>query len=96
MNAVASSLRPDDIIEIKYRAWRNRAGEADLVDLWVRGQIMDAPADARPLARLADGQITEIPSYMTWRIVARASTRSERAHAKAPANDAGTHRSRAA
>ncbi len=77
MNTVATNLRPGDLIEIKYRAWRNRAGEAELIDQWVRGQILDAPADARPLARLADGQVTEIRSYMTWRILARASIRSQ-------------------
>lgn len=78
MSRFSTGFVPGDVIEIKYRLWRGYADEAVLVDKWLRAEILDTPSDGRPLARLADGQVTEIRDYMRWRVVARASLGAHR------------------
>ncbi len=78
MSSISTTLASGDVIEIKYRAWRGCAAGADLVDRWVPAEILETRSDAHPLARLADGQITEIRSYMDWRLIARSSNVAQR------------------
>lgn len=70
MIAKSSNLVVGEIIEIKYRVPRpsNGAGSnADLGDRWITAKIVHQDDDAPPMARLADGQLTDIRAYMTWR-----------------------------
>jgi len=68
-------LETGDLIEILYRVWR-RVDEVDrLVERWVRAEIIDHESDTWPLARLADGQLTEVRPFMTWRHLVRAAER---------------------
>lgn len=72
------TLEPGDIVEIKYRLWRpadGRAGE-DVVERWIGAHVTACEHGAWPLARLADGQMTEIRPFMTWRRVSRAARRA--------------------
>ncbi|MBS0233319.1 MAG: hypothetical protein JSR99_07520 [Proteobacteria bacterium] len=59
-----------EIIEIKYRVPRPVADEhagALFCDRWITAEIIHRDEDALPMARLADGQLTDIRAYMTWR-----------------------------
>jgi len=38
---------------------------------WVQVHIFKCEADTWPFARLADGQLTDVRPYMTWRGVAK-------------------------
>jgi hypothetical protein len=61
-------LEPGDWIEIKYRLARNFGSDAEvLYERWFVAQVIECEPEAWPLARLADGQITELRSFMTWR-----------------------------
>ena len=58
------------MIEIKYRVPRLPDGagaNADLGERWIRAKIVHRDDDTPPMARLADGQLTDIRPYMTWR-----------------------------
>jgi hypothetical protein len=57
-----------ELIEIKYRLATN-GSNPDFVDRWITAQIVHNDNDAPPMARLADGQLTDIRAYMTWRRV---------------------------
>jgi hypothetical protein len=70
MTAELSDLVVGEIIEIKYRVPRPSKGDgagADLDDRWITAKIIHRDADCPPMARLADGQLTDIRAYMTWR-----------------------------
>jgi hypothetical protein len=70
MNAEMSDLVVGEIIEIKYRVPRRSGGrgsDGDLSDRWITAKIVHQDDDAPPMARLADGQLTDIRAYMTWR-----------------------------
>jgi hypothetical protein len=41
--------------------------ESRLSDRWIAAEIIHQNDDAPPMARLADGQLTDIRAYMTWR-----------------------------
>ena len=74
MSTDMSDLVVGEIIEIKYRVPRpSRSGgsEADLGDRWITAEIIHEGDDAPPMARLADGQLTDIRAYMTWRRLPR-------------------------
>ncbi|MFN0218994.1 MAG: hypothetical protein ACKVP4_09300 [Hyphomicrobium sp.] len=64
-------LAPGDRIEIMYLV-RRPGHECDtaLFDRWVGAEIIDCDPDAWPLARLSDGQLTELRPFMTWRAIA--------------------------
>jgi hypothetical protein len=65
-----SDLMVGELIEIKYRLSRlviDGGSTHDFVDRWVTAQIVHNDNDAPPVARLVDGQITDIRAYMTWR-----------------------------
>ncbi len=62
-----ADLEVGDLIEIKYLV--NRATEAAgdrLADKWISAEVIYGQADERRVARLADGQLTDIRPYMTW------------------------------
>ena len=69
MTAKASDLMVGEFIEIKYRVPRPAdSGEAlELTDRWITAEIVHQDEDAPPLARLSDGQLTDIRAYMVWR-----------------------------
>lgn len=71
-----SDLAVGEIIEIKYRVPRTAFdGRTDepFSDRWIVAEIIHLDADTLPIARLVDGQLTDIRSYMTWRRIARLS-----------------------
>ncbi len=65
-------LEPSDVIEIMYRVRHWADGSEDLGERWVRAEVIECEQGAWPLARLADGQLTEVRRYMTWRHVFKA------------------------
>lgn len=70
MNVDMSDLVVGEIIEIKYRVPRRsngRGSDVDFGDRWITAEIVHQDDDAPPMARLADGQLTDIRAYMTWR-----------------------------
>lgn len=76
MTASLETLERGDIVEIKYRLWRAAAGgDEDVVERWIAACVTAADDGAWPLARLADGQVTEIRPFMTWRRVFKARRR---------------------
>lgn len=69
-------LEPGDVIEIKYRMWRPTDGTSeDVVERWFRAYVTSCEQDAWPLARLANGQVTDIRPFMTWRWLSRVERR---------------------
>jgi hypothetical protein len=82
MTTTLGDLAPGDTVQIKYRVWEPahgleacKTGEA-ISDRWVRARVVACETATWPLARLADGQATEIRPFMTWRLVARAERRT--------------------
>ena len=71
-------LQVGDIIDIKYRVWRTVNGTDEMFDRWVRAEIIDTVDGKHPLAKLADGQITEIRSFMPLRLIANAAREGAR------------------
>lgn len=70
MTEQTSDLMVGELIEIKYRLSRlmiDGGSTHDFVDRWVTAQIVHNDNDAPPMARLVDGQITDIRAYMTCR-----------------------------
>ena len=70
MSGNTADLVVGEVIEIKYRVPRPAAednAEARLSDRWIMAEIIHQDDDAPPMARLADGQLTDIRAYMTWR-----------------------------
>lgn len=67
-------FEPGDLIEIKYR--RVMADGEAAFDRWVGAEVIDCAPDAWPLARLFDGQLTEIRPFMEWRLPPGAKRRS--------------------
>jgi hypothetical protein len=70
MNTGRADLEVGDHIEIKYRAPRNLGD--DLADRWIAAEIIHSDAGELPVARLTDGQLTDIRKFMTWRRLSRA------------------------
>ena len=63
-------LKVGDVIEIRYRISRHwDQHDEQHIGRWLRAEIIDCDVDTWPLARLVDGQLTEIRSFMTWRRV---------------------------
>jgi hypothetical protein len=69
MTAKASDLMVGEFIEIKYRVPRpaDSGEDLELTDRWITAKIVHQEEDAPPLARLSDGQLTDIRTYMVWR-----------------------------
>lgn len=63
-------LKVGDVVEIRYRISRDWDQNDDKPPgRWLRAEIIDCDVETWPLARLVDGQITEIRSFMIWRRV---------------------------
>lgn len=64
------NIQPDvgDIIEIQYRF--GKAGGVCHDARWIAAEIIAHDDETWPLARLCDGQLTELRPFMTWRRVA--------------------------
>ncbi len=70
MPASTSDLVVGEIIEIKYRIPQPVADSGatpQLSDRWIAAEIVHQDDDALPMARLSDGQLTDIRAYMVWR-----------------------------
>lgn len=65
-------LERGDLIEIMYRVWRRAAEGEEQIERWFVAEIIDCEPGTQPLARLADGQLTEVRRYMTWRHLVKA------------------------
>ena len=83
MSANASTLVVGELIEIKYRAARpllESSFGSEPGERWITAQIVHRDDGALPMARLADGQLTDIRAYMIWRRlpVSAASTGGQR------------------
>jgi hypothetical protein len=72
MNAIIDQLAPGDVIAIAYNIWIGTSCSERMAVRWVNGTVIDCTVGARPLVRLADGQVTELRGYMPWRIVTKA------------------------
>jgi hypothetical protein len=68
-----ADLEPGDLIEIKYRVCRCDGGEGDYRDRWIGAEIVACDQGTWPLARLIDGQITEVRCFMVWRYASSAT-----------------------
>jgi hypothetical protein len=62
-----ADLIPGDRIEIRYRTGTFPASDDELRDRWIAAEIKSVTGGVWPLARLADGQLTEIRRFMEWR-----------------------------
>lgn len=72
MPASLDTLEPGDIVEIKYRLWRPKDSRGeDVVERWIVARVIACEHGTWPLARLADGQVTEIRPFMTWRRISK-------------------------
>jgi hypothetical protein len=72
MSQSPHALEPGDIVEIQYRLWRpadGSRGEDVVVERWISACVFSCEPGTWPLARLKDGQVTEIRPFMTWRAV---------------------------
>lgn len=65
MFSIDLDLERGDLIEIMYRVWR----DDELIERWLRAEIIDSEPGTRPIARLEDGQRTEVRRFMQWRHV---------------------------
>ena len=74
MTISIDQLEIGDIVEIKYRVWRKADDGEDIVERWISAHICRHESGARPIARLADGQMTEIRAFMSWRLITHART----------------------
>jgi hypothetical protein len=65
-----------ELIEIKYRISRLAINGTtpDFTERWISARIVHNDNDAPPMARLADGQLTDIRAYMTWRRIPGSET----------------------
>jgi len=78
--ANVTDLAPGDRIEIRYRSTASFHGEGpELRDQWVSAVVKSVDGGVWPLARLANGQLTEVRRYMEWRY-ASAHLRPPRPH----------------
>jgi hypothetical protein len=72
-------LSPGDLIQIRYRLGRHFGSmEETCVEVWITAEVIACDLDARPLVRLADGQITEVRRFMPWRFAPGYEPGSER------------------
>lgn len=68
------SLAVGDTVRIKYLIRSGFAPESEAMDRWIEAKIIDVTCDCWPLARLSDGQYSEIRPYMTWRLIRKLSS----------------------
>jgi hypothetical protein len=76
MSDSIDALVPGDGIEVLYRVWRPADSHGqDVVERWTIATVIAREPATWPLARLADGQVTEIRPFMKWRLVLAAESR---------------------
>ena len=64
------NLEIGDVIEIGYRiSCHCEQREEQQINRWYRAKVIECDVDTWPLARLVDGQLTEIRPFMIWRRV---------------------------
>ncbi len=68
MSTTMQELQIGDVIEVKYREWKDIAAVNELGDCWIVAVIVHCEPGTWPLARLKDGQLTEIRPHMCWRL----------------------------
>lgn len=80
MSGNIADLTVGEVIEIKYRlpGPADDPSEPALSDRWIMAEIIHSDDDAPPMARLADGQLTDIRAYMTWRRIETPASRIAR------------------
>ncbi len=84
MTGNAADLAVGEVIEIKYRVPQRAfddGAEPSLSDRWFVAEIIYQDYDTPPMARLADGQFTDIRPFMTWRRMASHGRNSVRTDA---------------
>lgn len=62
----AIDIQSGDLVEIKYL--RVASDGENVFPRWIAGEVIHCEADAWPLVRLNDGQLTEIRPFMEWRM----------------------------
>jgi len=68
MSTEIDALKTGDNIRISYRTWDSLSGpHSKFIERWVAAEIFHCEPGWWPLARLSDGQVTEIRPFMTWR-----------------------------
>lgn len=65
--ATLTDLAPGDRIEIRDRTASAHADGDAQREKWIAAEIKSIDSGIWPLARLADGQLTEVRRYMEWR-----------------------------
>ena len=73
---MGAKLEYGDLIDIMYRLWRDDGANGVIGERWIRAEVIDCETGTWPLARLADGQLTEIRPFMPWRIVVKGCSES--------------------
>lgn len=68
------SLAVGDTVRIKYLMRSGLCPESEMMDRWIEAKIVDVSCDCWPVARLSDGQYSEIRPYMTWRLIRKLSS----------------------
>lgn len=79
MSQNAADLTVGEFIEIKYRVPQRAfedGAEPSLSDRWFVAEIIYQDYDTPPMARLADGQFTDIRPFMTWRRIGASARHS--------------------
>ena len=66
MNANTKELQRGDVIQVMYQD-----GSANLGfrKRWIRATVTYCEAGTWPIAKLVDGQFTEVRPFMAWRLV---------------------------
>jgi len=77
MSTMFETFQKGDILEIKYLVWRPIEGGDDVVSRWIRAEVIACESETWPLARLADGQVTEIRPFMKCRHIVAAPRRAD-------------------
>lgn len=77
MYSIDLDLERGDVIEIMYRVWRRTGDRDELFERWFRAEIIDCEPGARPVARLEDGQRTEVPPLYDMASRRESATRSQ-------------------
>ena len=74
MLSVFNDLATGDLIAIQYRSLNAEGGGSAIVERWLHALINDCEPDTWPLARLIDGQLTEVRPYMRCQMVRRGNS----------------------
>jgi hypothetical protein len=64
-------LSVGDLIAVKYLTPNIELSDGELVERWIHARVIYCDPSTWPLVRLADGQLTEVRPFMTWRMVSK-------------------------